>query len=234
MKWKVYPEYKNTGFEWGKVPDHWDIKRNDSVLRITRENASTEWMSGQNVFHYSIPSVQEINDGQFDEGDNIDSSKTLITQTVLLVSKLNPRKGTIAVAYPRDVPTVCSSEFVSLAPFRCNVHYAEYVYKSEYVRQYLSSTVESATRSHQRANPEEIRKIWWAWPPLDEQRTISSFLDNETARIGALVTKKERQIELLQEKLAALSSHTVTKGLNHCRRTGLPCPNRYKVAFANL
>jgi type I restriction enzyme S subunit len=51
-------------------------------------------------------------------------------------------------------------------------------------------------------------------PPLDEQRAIASFLDRETARIDTLIEKKQRQIELLQEKRSALISHAVTKGLD--------------------
>jgi len=51
-------------------------------------------------------------------------------------------------------------------------------------------------------------------PPYFEQSTIAAFLDRETARIVALIAKKERQIELLEEKRAALISHAVTKGLD--------------------
>ncbi|MFH1892560.1 MAG: restriction endonuclease subunit S [Candidatus Zixiibacteriota bacterium] len=51
-------------------------------------------------------------------------------------------------------------------------------------------------------------------PLLDEQRAIASYLDRETARIDALIEKKQRQIEPLQEKRAALISHAVTKGLD--------------------
>jgi type I restriction enzyme S subunit len=51
-------------------------------------------------------------------------------------------------------------------------------------------------------------------PPLSEQRAIAAFLDRETARIDALIRKQERLIELLEEKRAALISHTVTKGLD--------------------
>jgi len=51
-------------------------------------------------------------------------------------------------------------------------------------------------------------------PPLDEQRAIAAFLDRETARIDALIEKKRRQIELLNEKRVALISHAVTKGLD--------------------
>ena len=51
-------------------------------------------------------------------------------------------------------------------------------------------------------------------PPVAEQRAIAAFLDRETARIDALVAKKERLIELLQEKRTALITRAVTKGLD--------------------
>jgi restriction endonuclease S subunit len=51
-------------------------------------------------------------------------------------------------------------------------------------------------------------------PPIDEQRVIAAFLDHETARIDTLIEKRQRQIELLHEKRAALITHAVTKGLN--------------------
>ncbi len=51
-------------------------------------------------------------------------------------------------------------------------------------------------------------------PPIREQQAIATFLDRETSRIDELIAKKERQIELLQEKRSALISHAVTKGLD--------------------
>ena len=51
-------------------------------------------------------------------------------------------------------------------------------------------------------------------PSLPEQRAIAEFLDRETARIDALIEKKRRQIELLQERRAAVISRAVTKGLD--------------------
>ena len=51
-------------------------------------------------------------------------------------------------------------------------------------------------------------------PPTTEQRAIAAFLDHETARIDALVARKERLIELLQEKRTALITRAVTRGLD--------------------
>jgi len=52
------------------------------------------------------------------------------------------------------------------------------------------------------------------FPSFAEQRAIAEFLDRETAKIDELIAKKERLIELLEEKRAALITHAVTRGLN--------------------
>lgn len=51
-------------------------------------------------------------------------------------------------------------------------------------------------------------------PPLPVQQKIADFLDRKTAAIDALIRKKERLIELLQEKRQAFITHVVTKGLD--------------------
>jgi len=60
----------------------------------------------------------------------------------------------------------------------------------------------------------DLRKFIVLTPPPSEQLSIAAFLDQRTARIDALIAKKEQHIALLQEKRTALISHTVTKGLN--------------------
>lgn len=54
--------------------------------------------------------------------------------------------------------------------------------------------------------------VWAPSPPV--QCAIAAFLDRKTAAIDALIAKKERLIELLQEKRQALITQAVTKGLD--------------------
>jgi type I restriction enzyme S subunit len=54
----------------------------------------------------------------------------------------------------------------------------------------------------------------YALPPLAEQQKLANFLDHETAKIDALITKQEKLIELLKEKRQSAISHAVTRGLN--------------------
>ncbi|MCY2992137.1 MAG: restriction endonuclease subunit S [Planctomycetota bacterium] len=51
-------------------------------------------------------------------------------------------------------------------------------------------------------------------PPLEAQRRIVDYLTPETARIDALISAKERLLDLLTEKRRALITHVVTRGLN--------------------
>jgi type I restriction enzyme S subunit len=130
------------------------------------------------------------------------------------VSRLNPRKATICRAAPHhELLTLASTEFVALKPIQGDIRFLEYIVSSELFRQRLDSLVQSVTRSHQRARPEEIYRFWSAWPNHAEQRAIADFLDRETAQIDTLVAKKRTLIERLKEKRTALISRTVTRGL---------------------
>lgn len=51
-------------------------------------------------------------------------------------------------------------------------------------------------------------------PDLAEQRAIAAFLDRKTAKVDILVEKKDRLLNLLDEKRTALISHAVIRGLD--------------------
>ncbi|MGH9324554.1 MAG: restriction endonuclease subunit S, partial [Vicinamibacteria bacterium] len=68
--------------------------------------------------------------------------------------------------------------------------------------------------SYPAINTSELARFPITFPPIDQQRDIAAFLDRETARIDGLVARKERLIELLQEKRTALITRAVTKGLD--------------------
>jgi type I restriction enzyme S subunit len=68
--------------------------------------------------------------------------------------------------------------------------------------------------SRWRLYPEVFLSLPILFPPLPIQQSIASFLDSETSRIDALISKKQRQIELLLEKRRAIITKAVTKGLD--------------------
>jgi type I restriction enzyme S subunit len=61
---------------------------------------------------------------------------------------------------------------------------------------------------------EDFKKIPVLVPTREEQDRIVAFLDQKTAEIDALIAKKQRQIELLDEQKSILINRAVTRGLN--------------------
>ena len=88
--------------------------------------------------------------------------------------------------------------------------YLLYVFRSmgsEFKRLTMGST-------HQTIYMPDVGAFSTTIPPAAEQDRIVEFIRNQTARIDALIAKKERLIELLQEKRAALITRAVTKGFD--------------------
>ena len=213
---KPYQSYNSSGASWlAEIPEHWEIQRAASRLRTVKRFVEPHELAGRQVIHYSIPNVQQFGGGILEPGSSIDSAKNLVDRTLLLVSKLNPRKGTITLASPdREFMTLASSEFVAMEPKHCVGRFAQYVYESEPVRLELSSRVESATKSHQRCSPEDISKLHIAWPPPEEQTAIARFLDHADEQIQHYIASKERLIALLEEERQAVIHQAVTRGLD--------------------
>ncbi|MDP2955902.1 MAG: restriction endonuclease subunit S [Longimicrobiales bacterium] len=215
------------GRHWlAELPSGWKAQRADAVLDYRKLPARTAEFELAEVFHYSIPAIQETGDGVVQNGSEIESDKIRLEGGELIVSKLNPRKGCVLLTRPQPIPIVCSTEFVPLvARSGFDARFAFYVYSSTPVRELISAVVQSVTRSHQRATPEDITKIWIPVPPLTQQRAIADYLDRETARLDALVAAKERVLGLLAEKRRALITRAVTRGLDpraSVRNSGIP------------
>lgn len=68
--------------------------------------------------------------------------------------------------------------------------------------------------SYPAINASEIGNIEISLPPLETQRRIAVFLDDKTARIDALIARKQALLGHLAEKRQALITRAVTKGLN--------------------
>jgi type I restriction enzyme S subunit len=72
---------------------------------------------------------------------------------------------------------------------------------------------------------EDVANLLVEHAALDEQRDIADYLDQETARLDALLAAKERMLGLLAEKRRALITRAVTRGLDprtFLRDSGIP------------
>lgn len=60
----------------------------------------------------------------------------------------------------------------------------------------------------------DIQKIHFPFPPKHVQKKVCDFLDGETADIDALITAKQRLLDLLAEKRGAIVAEAIMRGLN--------------------
>jgi type I restriction enzyme, S subunit len=116
--------------------------------------------------------------------------------------------------HTRDVGPACFAGYLVRFSSGSNVipEYAAYwTESSDYWSQVQSNVVQSTIQNFSAG---KYRELLMPCPPLEEQIAVTEFLDRETKKIDTLVAKKQRLIELLQEKRTALMSHAVTKGLD--------------------
>ena len=105
----------------------------------------------------------------------------------------------------------------TLIRFRANdavtPSFAQYVFK-QWLYSGRFQVVANRTTNIAHLGGERFAAMPFPVPPLETQRRIAAFLDRKTAAIDDLIAKKQRLIELLEEKRAALINRVVTKGLN--------------------
>jgi type I restriction enzyme S subunit len=167
-------------------------------------------LEADEVFHYSIPSLDTIGDGTIEPKSDIGSNKLLLRGGEVLISKLNPRISRVFMASAHAVPTLASTEFIALVPGpEVESRFLRYWLQSEVSRQYLDGATMSVTRSQQRVRPEVLTGSWLEIPSVDQQMGIADYLDRETRRIDALIAAKQRMTELLEEKRRAMRDLTL-------------------------
>ena len=181
----------------------WPRERLDWLVTEKRRTVDLSAITGNTVFHYSIPVFDELGDGQLESIGDIGSGKLLLRGGEVLVSKLNPRLPRVLRAEVHEVLTVASTEFIALEPGpKVEARYLRYWLGSESLRQSLDGATMSVTRSQQRVRPDVLTKMWVSFPSYSTQRAIADFLDVEIAGTDAIIDKKCRLVALLRERKA--------------------------------
>jgi type I restriction enzyme S subunit len=184
------------------------------LTRVTAPQVDPKTFEEEDVAHYSIPSVQENAGPIVEKASSIDSNKLQLQGHEVLVSRLNPHKNTVVQVKRNSLPILCSTEFIPFEPTGIEPRFLCYSFQGQNSIQHLVAYASSATRSHARVDPSDIIKFKIPVFQREEQFVIADYLDHETARIDELIHQKERMLELLAEKRAALVTQVVTRGLN--------------------
>lgn len=142
---------------------------------------------------------------------------TYFGENDLLVAKITPcfenGKGGVARGLENQVGFGTTELHVLRARGNANVDFFNYVTCSHPFM--IKGESQMTGSAGQKRVPDSfISNYEMLLPPLHTQRQIATYLDKKTEAIDTLIAKKQRMIELLEEKRSALINHVVTKGLN--------------------
>ena len=216
MKLPPYPKYRPSGVEWlGEVPEHWEVKRlkysasiNDEVLPdTTRPDFPMSYVDIGSVD--SIRGIVSVEDMMFEDAPS--RARRVVRNGDTIVSTVRTYLRAIAPVHRPSANTIVSTGFAVVRPRRVFPGFLSYALREHGLVEGI--VARSVGVSYPALNASEIGMLPIPLPTGDEQRTITDFLDRETAKIDGLAAKKQTLIERLKEKRTALISRTVTSGL---------------------
>ncbi|MEE9266579.1 MAG: nucleotidyl transferase AbiEii/AbiGii toxin family protein [Gammaproteobacteria bacterium] len=216
-RFKPYPEYKDSGVEWlGKIPAQWEVNRLKYVASINDEALPEDTDPNLEISYVDIGNVDTVRGISAKEAfvfENAPSrARRIVRDGDVIVSTVRTYLRAIAPIRDPEPNLIVSTGFAVIRPKALETLFAAHALRAPY---FVDRVVaESVGVSFPAINASEMACFSIAYPDAGKQRTIAAFLDREIAKVDAMVAKKERLIELLQEKRTALITQAVTKGLD--------------------
>jgi len=208
MKFKPYPEYKNSGVEWiGEIPKSWETHRFKINFKYSKgripENLHDE--PKDNSLPYLSMDYLRGNESDVLYSDNDPKAVEVNEGDLLLLWD-----GSNAGEFVEGKRGYLSSTMVKLSLENINSKYSNYLCRA--FEPLLRDLTIGMGIPH--VNGDNLGNIRITHPNFGEQKQIASFLDKKTSEIDKTIQKDTQLIELLKEKRTALINHVVTKGLD--------------------
>jgi type I restriction enzyme S subunit len=209
--------------EWlGEVPEHWGAieARREITFLTSGSRGWAEYYSDEgpiflrignltrDSIRLNLEDIQRVTPPAGVEGD-----RTEVNEGDVLFS-ITAYLGSVAVV-PGGLERAYVSQHVCLARLangNLMPDWLAYSVLSASGKAYLEAESYGGTKVQLALD--DVKSFPLSLPPIEEQRSLITFLDHETAKIDALIAEQQRLIELLQEKRQAVISQAVTRGLN--------------------
>jgi type I restriction enzyme S subunit len=208
------PPLKLSGVEWlGEIPKHWEVAQLRRKAHILDCKHRTVPFIDDGI---PLASIREVHGFKVDLTNAKQTSEEEYLN--LIEGDRRPRVGDIIYsrnATVGDAALVTTKERFCMGQDVCLIrapkHHAKfllYLFRSPLLMEQVESLMIGST--FRRINVGQIHAFWICVPPHPEQAAIAAYLDEETAKLDALVGKVEEAVERLQEYRTALITAAVT------------------------
>lgn len=188
------------------LPPHWRLTRVGSVFEERNERVSdTDYEPLSVTMRGIVPRLDTA--AKSDAGDN----RKKVLPGDLVINSRSDRRGSSGVSPLRgSVSLICTV----LKPRGILPEFAHHLIRSGWFQEEFFRFGRGIVDDLWSTKYSDMKLIQLPLPPVIEQRAIAAFLDRATARIDALIEKKQRLIELLERKRQAVITQAVTRGLD--------------------
>lgn len=209
-----YDKYKDSGIAWiGEIPEHWKVKKgknlfkkeerpvrdNDEIVTCFRDGEVT-LRSNRRIDGFTN-AMKEVGYQGVRRGD-------------LVIHNMDAFAGAIGVSDSDGKSTPVYSVCTPKNNVEANVYYYAYLLRSYALGGVIQSLAKGIRERSTDFRYKEFGDLYYQQPPIEEQQSIASYLDQKCGEIDELITLQEEMITKLQSYKQSVITEAVTKGLD--------------------
>lgn len=203
---------RDSGISWlPTIPAHWEVERGKWLFRERderSENGDEELLTVSHITGVTPRSEKDVNmfEAETMEGYKIALAGDLVINTLwawMGAMGISPVDGIVSPAY----------NVYQLGP-RLDPAFVDLLVRVPVFAQEVIRHSKGVWSSRLRLYPEGFFEVFFAVPPIAEQRAIVTYVEAHTRKLNAVRSATERTIALLKERRAALIAAAVTGELS--------------------
>lgn len=202
----------DSGIEWvGKVPSHWQIFPIRTLFaEVKQKNVSLETSTALQFKMGRIVRKANFDPSVDSEVERMMRGYTLVSEGDIIINGLNLNYDFVTQRVAKVVDSgAITSAYLAIRPkgLLIDSTFATYCFKAWDAAKAFHNIGEGVRKI---LNYNLLKRLPIAFPEIDEQLRICSFLDSRLAEIDDVVLKKERQLAVLDSFKSSLIYEMVT------------------------
>ena len=206
-------EMKDSGIKWiGTIPQQWNVVKFKALFtpKSIPNSGDRELLSvylDRGVIRYSDSSNMQVHkpSESLDKYQNVDVGD-------FVLNNQQAWRGSVGVSKYRGI--ISPAYLIYEMSRECFPQYMNYALRDCYMVQQYEYCSRGVGTIQRNVSPQWLKQALVLLPPLDEQKRIAEYLDQECSQIDGLIADIQSQIDTLEQYKKYTVIEVVTKGLN--------------------
>lgn len=209
-KLKPYDTYFPVQYDYvSQLPEGWQLLPNIAIFRerIERGHEKEELLSvtiGRGVIKQT--------DLEKKDSSTLDKSKYLLVYPGDLVYSMRFRQGASGYSIYKGIVSPACTVLKPKRGIVINPRFFFYMFRTGFYKNYVERFSYGIADGQIPLRYVDFKRMYSIVPPLETQNAIVAYLDCKTQQIQEFIAKKERLIELLEEKRKSEIHNLITRG----------------------